>query len=228
MPDPAKYYNTTTRWEPWQAKQQPRFVNVQTEMYPYPSVSDITFDGKDLIVGMRDIYSDTVPPNGIPQPGSLNLWGVAQGDLVRLCGTSSTNFVLESNRACPDGRKATGVTPNWDESFNGVKEYGPNNHYTFGPGGGEWFTGEDPWEFYSEGALLVSINLPQHKVTPLTILSLAEPLQHGLQEQDGSMQKQEHRKMETLFMMQTIQTLLFQKQVVLVTSNRFVMKHLYK
>jgi|GEM_PF-6105741 len=153
MPDQLKYYNTTVRWEPWQAKQQTRFVSTTTEIYPYPSVSDITFDGNDLIVGMRDIYSDTVPPNGVPVPGSLNLWGSAHGDIVRLCESTGGNYVLESNRSCPDGRKATGTTPTYSETFNGVKSNDPNHHYTNGPGGGEWFTGDDPWEQFGEGAL---------------------------------------------------------------------------
>ncbi|MFN8016124.1 MAG: SdrD B-like domain-containing protein, partial [Acidimicrobiia bacterium] len=153
-PDSSKRNTTVTRWEPWQDRQQTRFVNDETYLYPYPQVSDITFDGNDLIVGMRDIYADTTPPNGVPQPGQPFFWGAAQGDLVRLCGsTTSDQYVLESNRSCPDGRKATGATPNYDESFNGELSFDTNHHMTNGPGGGEWFTGEDPWEYYGEGAL---------------------------------------------------------------------------
>ena len=155
MPDNSKYYLTNVRWEPWQAKQQPRFVSTRTEIYPYPSISDITFEGDDLIVGMRDIYSDTAPPNGEPLVGYGFTWGATQGDLVRLCGSSkSDQYVLESNRACPDGRKATGTTPNFGWDDDGTKYYSPNvNQLTWGPGGGEWFTGDDPYAGFGEGAI---------------------------------------------------------------------------
>ncbi len=125
------------KWNPWPATWQahytgnkgvnapgkPGWVNqnpqdlVQIE-YPHPWLSDIVFDGSDILLGFRDINGDrtgnqvrspnitaAAPPNS--GGGVINdvvnyayvMNGAGFGDLLRACGPMG-NWTLESNGAC--------------------------------------------------------------------------------------------------------------------------------
>ncbi len=96
-------------------------------VHPQPMLSDIEFDGSDLLLGFRDRFADQLgaqagPPN--PADGRL-VTGATNGDLYRACPGAGATFVLESNGVC-GALTATGGQGSGE-----------------GPGGGEFFFGDD-------------------------------------------------------------------------------------
>ncbi len=88
---------------------------------PQPFFSDIEFDGRDLILGVRDRYGDQLGNNS----GSTDtleitsLAGVGVGEIYRACASGPT-WTFESNASC-----------------GGVTTLGANTGV--GPGGGEFY-----------------------------------------------------------------------------------------
>jgi len=87
-------------WRPW----SPVFKNGTTDgywaMYPQPWLTDIAFDGNDLILGLRDRFSDQAGRDVIQAGTSSNVInGVAGGDTLRACA-SGTSWVLEGTSGC--------------------------------------------------------------------------------------------------------------------------------
>ncbi|HSY16523.1 MAG TPA: SdrD B-like domain-containing protein, partial [Jatrophihabitantaceae bacterium] len=72
------------------------------QQYPQPLLTGITFDGTNLILGLRDRYDDqslgTNYNNGTRIVGA----GAPDGDLLRACSTTGTagSWVLEANGIC--------------------------------------------------------------------------------------------------------------------------------
>ena len=89
-----------------------------------PLLSDIAFDGMNMILGLRDRYADKTPgackfANDPPYPRS-------HGDILRACYSGGI-YTLESGGSCG------GVT-----TAGSVRSHGPS-----GPGGGEFYYGDD-------------------------------------------------------------------------------------
>ncbi|MBV7338121.1 hypothetical protein KFU94_59825 [Chloroflexi bacterium TSY] len=113
-------------WNPWVTTftvlrdDFPSF-NYSEVGYPQPWLTDIEFDNGDMILGLRDRFSDQ---SGFLQ-GSTNTsdsWqygGDAGGDLLRAC-SNGTGWSLENNATC-----------------NGTSTAGAGNGQ--GPGGGEYY-----------------------------------------------------------------------------------------
>ena len=128
-------------WRPW----QPNWEEVYNDStnsgstvitsnypieYPQPILSDIEFDGEDMIIGLRDINGDRtghstgVPSTATPAAGftiTQTFRGAGFGDLLRACWNSTTSsWDLESNGSC--GALTTAGTNQGE-----------------GPGGGEYY-----------------------------------------------------------------------------------------
>ncbi len=103
----------TGNWNAWTATNQ--FTNGTSGThcaYPQPMLSDIAFDGTDLILGIRDRFGDQA---GQDIPGAAGVGaaagqgeGVSAGDIIRACGTTGTSWTLESNGSC-GGAAGAGV-----------------------------------------------------------------------------------------------------------------------
>ncbi|MBX3011815.1 MAG: hypothetical protein KF832_09935 [Caldilineaceae bacterium] len=109
-----------------------------------PWLTDIVFDGEDMILGLRDRNSDqfgTVA--GGPDPADpTNYTAFARGDILRACATGSGTWQLESNGTCG---AATTV--------------GLNNGQ--GPGGGEYYFQDQQFEpAHSETSLGAQVQIP--------------------------------------------------------------------
>lgn len=93
------------------------------ETYPQPIITDIEFDGADLLLGVRDRAGDQfgwlTGSTDTSDPDAF-VTGAIAGDVLRGCA-SGTGWVIEDNGSCPDGRSTAGA-----DNLEG-------------PGGGEWF-----------------------------------------------------------------------------------------
>jgi protocatechuate 3,4-dioxygenase beta subunit len=125
------------KWNPWpqtwqahytgnkgvNAPGKPGWVNASPQLlvqieYPHPWLSDIAFDGDDILLGFRDINGDrtgnqvrspnisaTAPPNsgvGVTNDVTTRSYvmnGAGFGDLMRACGAAGA-WTLESNGVC--------------------------------------------------------------------------------------------------------------------------------
>ncbi|MFN8487364.1 MAG: SdrD B-like domain-containing protein [Caldilineaceae bacterium] len=102
-------------WLPWKTG-----VDTTLTKYAQAMLTDIVFDGKDLILGFRDRYGDQGSPYNNNSPR-------AWGDILRAC-PSGNSWVLESNGSC--GGVTTG----------GANNAGGNSSFAnYGPGGGEYY-----------------------------------------------------------------------------------------
>lgn len=138
--DPAtQCSNQSLNWRPWQSDWRqvynPDLVSGNTIAatgfpleYPQPLLSDIEFDGEDMIIGLRDLNGDrTGFETGAPSTTEIapdatadQKWlGAGFGDTLRAC-LENTGFVLENNAECGD-----------------TTTIGVNNPQ--GPGGGEYY-----------------------------------------------------------------------------------------
>ncbi|MEM9774991.1 MAG: SdrD B-like domain-containing protein [Chloroflexota bacterium] len=132
--------NQSLNWRPWQSDWEQVFNadlasgNVDNPTsgypleYPQPLLSDIEFDGEDMILGLRDLNGDrTGFASGAPStsqaapgfPPEQNWRGAGFGDILRAC-FDGTDFVLENNGVC--GSSTT------------IGQGNPQ-----GPGGGEYY-----------------------------------------------------------------------------------------
>ncbi len=116
------------RWRPWINNfNQTQFLAVDNSFRyaTQPWLTDIEFDGEDMILGFRDRTGDQLgrlagSPD-VNDSGQYN--GLAYGDILRACGSFSTGWTLESNGSC-----------------GGTTTMGANNGR--GPNGGEYYHGE--------------------------------------------------------------------------------------
>jgi uncharacterized repeat protein (TIGR01451 family) len=114
----------SARWRPWTPIWPPDVQLRATLTYPEPWLTDLVFDGNDMILGLRDRMGDRM---GNRRPGPFNLNsnylvnGIAAGDILRACGNGAGGWTLEANGQC-GALPATG---------------GAGNNQ--GPGGGEFY-----------------------------------------------------------------------------------------
>ncbi len=96
--------------------------------YTQPMLSDIEFDGDDMILGFRDRFGDQSGTRKFLSQNDANngtyTWGTTGGDILRAC-YNGTGFTLETGNggACPS---ISGIAPS-------------------GPGGEEWYH----WDYFS-------------------------------------------------------------------------------
>ena len=120
-------------WRGWE--DVPNNVNyVQNDLneigYPQPLLSDIEFDGRDLILGFRDRFGDQSSYGRFINQNDANAnkktFVVTAGDLLRVCRTGTGGFVTETGN--------TGACP------------GVSGLPSSGPGGAEFYH----WDIYSQ------------------------------------------------------------------------------
>ena len=103
-----------------------------------PWLTDIAFDGEDMILGVRSRLADAVN----------NSFWVVGGDILRACSTTPGTWTLENNGTCG------GVTPALPttDPYTGTQRIVGNSR---GPGGREYYWGDDGFEGEaSQGSLL--------------------------------------------------------------------------
>ncbi|WP_062209017.1 SdrD B-like domain-containing protein [Demequina oxidasica] len=95
------------RWNAWHFEQawadsdrktSPTNNNQGREIQPQPMLSDIEFDGANLILGIRDRYGDQVPGNGKLE--ASNPYPRGLGDTLQACAVSGGGFVIEGAAGC--------------------------------------------------------------------------------------------------------------------------------
>lgn len=116
-------HRTGGSWLPWSN------IDNQNE-HPEPLLVDFAFDGEDMILGLRDRHGDKTPAAGLLP--DEDPWPNSQGDILRAAWNGSA-WQLESNGTAG--------------AFTGS---GVNNNQ--GPGGGEFYAGEDSADANVEGA----------------------------------------------------------------------------
>ncbi len=101
--------------------------------YPQPMLTDLEFEGEDLILGFRDRFGDQSGPYTNFRPtDTQKTWGDAGGDILHVCKTTS-GYVVETG--------ATGACAN-SAAIEGLASSGPgDNEYYFWD---IWASG-DPW-----------------------------------------------------------------------------------
>lgn len=132
------------QWQYWLNRTtfNPTNVNQSSGKWAQPWLTDIVFDGNDLVLGFRDRDADqfgTVA--GGPTPTDPNRYSaIARGDILRACADGTGGWQLESKGAC-----------------GGVTTAGATNHPE-GPGGGEYYYQDEqvaqPHSETSMGALV--------------------------------------------------------------------------
>ena len=114
-------------WNPWTTTAAGTPTNGGAEFhYAQPILTDLAFDGKDLILGFRDRFGDQSGSDKRFTPAATSdTYGTSAGDLLRVCYNAATDdFITETGNtgACP------GIAGR------------PNS----GPGGEEYYH----WDFY--------------------------------------------------------------------------------
>lgn len=101
--------------------------------YPQPILSDIEFDETgSMILGFRDRFGDQTGAARRFRPADTgNTWGVAAGDILRVCNNSGT-FVVEGSAGCTTSGGLTNSGPggatspehyNWDLFQDGTANW---------------------------------------------------------------------------------------------------------
>lgn len=127
-------------WLPWSPTLRTNNATVGT--YPQPILTDIEFDGDNLVIALRDRSSDQFGNNTLDNPANSTLYGgIAAGDTVRACGSLAAGWSLESNGRC-DG---LGTAP---------------QNTGQGPGNGEYYFGDGYSTFHEEIALGAVAQVP--------------------------------------------------------------------
>ncbi len=116
------------QWLPWTtAANEPSGFGLQTgghdTYHPQPIITDIEFDGTNMLIGVRDRYGDQLGNLARNVANTSSPFTTGLGEIYRLCGTTGTSWTLESNGVC-----------------GGVTGSGAGNGQ--GPGGGEFY-GQD-------------------------------------------------------------------------------------
>jgi protocatechuate 3,4-dioxygenase beta subunit len=138
-------------------------ANEGKEVFPQPMLSDIEFDGNDLILGVRDRYGDQIPGEGrptSPTSGSngtgANPWPRGLGDVLRVCSVSGS-FVMEGNgvSGCNSGTAGSGYSAEWfaqDQASDWWKEQSAGGIAVLASKPGVLSTAYDPRSFTAGGA----------------------------------------------------------------------------
>lgn len=86
-------------------------TNVAEVAYPQPMLTDLEFDGDDLILGFRDRFGDQSAYQRRFDPGRPALvTGTSAGDILRACRTAA-GFALEGSANCPTDGGLTNSGP---------------------------------------------------------------------------------------------------------------------
>ncbi len=116
--------------------------------YPQPMLSDIEFDGEDMILGFRDRFGDqsgSFTPFEPTESGTLS-WGVSAGDILRVCRVGSS-YVVEAGGGCGTSGGLVNSGPggatspehyNWDTWELGTGTWDTNSN----TGGFHWETAQ--------------------------------------------------------------------------------------
>ncbi|HGG63538.1 MAG TPA: hypothetical protein ENK34_03095, partial [Rhodobacteraceae bacterium] len=132
-------------WNPWSPTftylQSPQF-NSGEVAYPQPWLTDIEFDGNDMILGIRDRYGDQMGFRRYStDPADNTMYsGDSAGDILKACSNGAGGWTLESNGSC--GGNTTG---------------GANNNQ--GPGGGEFYY-QEHYPYHTEISMSGLVNVP--------------------------------------------------------------------
>ena len=140
-------------------------------VYPQPMLTDIVFDGGDMVLGIRDRFGDQTGFEQFSQnPADPALYsGVSAGDILRACANGAGGWTLEANGTC--GGRTTGGAGNGQ-----------------GVGSGEYFYQEDtasippPDTFFDhdEVSLAGLAQLPGYSDTLETVYDIFEIYDGGI------------------------------------------------
>ncbi|MCI0745878.1 MAG: HYR domain-containing protein, partial [Verrucomicrobia subdivision 3 bacterium] len=137
-------------WRAW----SPVYKNIGTggrAIYPQPWLTGIAFDRGNLILGLRDRAGDQFGVEALDNPADNNrYYGVTAGDLIRACGSPSTNWTLENNGRC-----------------GGIGSAPQNSGQ--GPGNGEYYFREDGPPFHDEVSTGGVLAIPGYPDVALTM-----------------------------------------------------------
>lgn len=129
-------------WRAW----TPVFRNLpatgERGIWPQPMLTDIAFDGGNLILGLRDRAGDQFGNYTVDDPATIaRYYGVGGGDVLRACGDAASGWTLESNGRCGGAGAA------------------PQNTGE-GPGGAEFYFGDFFTPYSDEIAMGAMVQVP--------------------------------------------------------------------
>lgn len=149
------------QWQYWLNRTtfDPNDVNKSSGKWAQPWLTDIAFDGNDMILAFRDRDADQFGTTaGGPTPTDSNLYsGIARGDILRACANGSGGWQLENKGSC-----------------GGVTTAGATGHPE-GPGGGEYYyQDEQVAQPHSETTLGALVQIPGQPDVVSTIFNPIE------------------------------------------------------
>lgn len=149
------------QWQYWLNRTtfDPNDVNKSSGKWAQPWLTDLVFDGNDLILGFRDRDGDQFGTTaGGPTPTDSKLYsGIARGDILRACADGSGGWQLENKGGC-----------------GGVTTAGATGHPE-GPGGGEYYyQDEQVAQPHSETTLGALLQIPGQPDVVSTIFNPIE------------------------------------------------------
>ena len=165
--DLSTYHN----WHAWESVATWDPSTKDHAKWSQPILSDIDFDGNDMILALRDrnadLLGDTARPPIATATGTIS--GISRGDVLRACGANGS-WTLESNGTC--GAITTG---------------GAGNGY--GPADGEYYWGAHQYVSPSDSMLKDKDtsfgSLVQIPGRPDVIMTSMNPIDDGTQVSDG-------------------------------------------
>ncbi len=132
-------------WQPWRLAAGDIAGDYDT--LPQPMLTDITFERGAMVLGFRDRYGDQMGNGTHPVAGNTSslVRAVAAGDILRACA-SPAGWQLESNATC-GATTTAGASPNPAACATVTTTHGCE-----GPGGGEFYYGEEANPYHDETA----------------------------------------------------------------------------
>lgn len=151
------------QWQPWldSTSFTPTDSNESSGKWGQPWLTDIAFDGNDMVLGFRDRDADLfgTVAGGLSSADPQRYSGIARGDILRACANGSGGWQLENKGSC-----------------GGVTTAGATGHPE-GPGGGEYYYQDeqvaDPHKETTLGSLLQIPGLPDVVSTIFNPIELA-------------------------------------------------------
>ena len=136
---PCTVNDYSADWYPW-TTQHPQ-DGASPNDYPQPLLSDIEFVGDDLVLGIRDRWSDQVATSSQSVAGRTE-GGVASGYTLRACVTGAGDYALESGASCGGLTNPAGQIADYGpgdglfywEQFHGLHDYTSNGGILSIPG----------------------------------------------------------------------------------------------